>query len=253
MKDTQAYIERIRQLNADYQQLELSAVDASLHHLKPGQSLLARLTERDAEVERWDPYLRQRWWPVGVTAQGMLLIERPAHLRYEPQQFVELLGPIGQPYRFRKSLRNVLLIAYDTPPTPLAIMIPLLLRNQISITLVLLGDATRYQTGHLPPEIEVVRGNRELEWPDMVMTLGWADQVFVAVNPDDELNRFAEVLRLIESRRTDIPQNYLFGVFQPTLACGTGACQACTLRLQAGAKLACTDGPAFDLKQVVLR
>src|SRR5262245_14738081 len=123
MKDSQAIIERVRRINPNYQHLEL-AVDESLSKIKPGQSLLVRtapLTENN-----WHPYLREQWWPVSIN-NNKLLIERPTGVRYEPGQIVNALGPVGQPYRFRRTLRNVLLVAYDVPPTALLMTIPWLL------------------------------------------------------------------------------------------------------------------------------
>jgi hypothetical protein len=49
-----------------------------------------------------------------------------------------------------------------------------------------------------------------------------------------------------------VPKNYLFGVFQPVMPCGTGACQSCMLRANQGTSLICVDGPAYDLTQVDL-
>jgi hypothetical protein len=246
MKETKALIERIKRVNAGYQRLELS-VDESLLKIKPGQSLMARLSEN------WNPYLLQQWWPVHLT-RGKLIVERPDTERYEPGQIIPVLGLVGQPYRFRGSgsLRNVLLIAYDTPPTPLLMTIPWLLGNKISVTMVLLGSAAAYDTQHLPPEVEIELGNETFEWQNQIMTLGWADQVFVTVGPDDEMSRFTTVISKFRQLRQDVPRNYLFGIFQPLLPCGSGACHSCMLRTTQGTSLVCTEGPAFDLTQVTL-
>jgi hypothetical protein len=244
MQETQAIIERVRRINADYQHLELAVAD-SVGKLKPGQSLLVSLNET------WQPYLREQWWPVNVM-NNKLVIERPANLRYDPGQVVNVLGPVGQPYRFRRSLRNVLLIAYDSTPTALLMTIPWLLGNQISVTMVLLGSARDYDTQHLPPEVEIIRGDDEMNWQNRVMTVGWADQVFVVVSQNGEHENFTNFWHLFNDLRADIPKNYLFGVFQPILPCGMGACHACMLKMQQGMKLACVEGPSFDLTQVML-
>ncbi|HEX2620794.1 MAG TPA: hypothetical protein VHL11_11620 [Phototrophicaceae bacterium] len=246
MKETTAIIERIKRVNAGYQRLELS-VDDSLLKLKPGQSIMARRSDR------WDPYLLEQWWPVNLL-RGKLVIERPDSEQYEPGQVVPLLGVIGQPFRFRgsASLRNVLLVAYNTPPTPLLMTIPWLLGNKISVTMALLGSAAAYDTQHLPPEVEIELGGDEFEWENQVMTLGWADQVFITVGPDDEFQRFNQVIERFRELRHDIPRNYLFGVFQGLLPCGSGACHSCMVRTTQGTALVCTEGPAFDLTQVIL-
>ena len=84
------------------------------------------------------------------------------------------------------------------------------------------------------------------------MTLGWADQIFVVAHQDDELLRFGEVMRMVKERRNDIPESYIFGVFQPLLPCGIGACSACLLKVGKDLVPACTKGPTFDLTQVKL-
>ncbi|MCA9886925.1 MAG: hypothetical protein KC546_01080 [Anaerolineae bacterium] len=254
MRLTQAKIERIRRINPQVIHLELGMIDESLYRIKPGQTLLARLVDASGEPLAWDPYLREQWWPLGMTGQNTLIVEHPADPRYEPGQYVSLLGPIGEPYRFSQRAQNILLIAYDASPTPLTIMLTWLLRNQLSVTLVLLGSAREYSTDHLSAEVEVIRGEDGLDWPEQVMTIGWADQLFAVVAPDDELRHFQEIRELLLERKMVIPQYFAYGIFQPTTVCGTGACFACALRMSNSARprLACTDGPAFDLLDVRL-
>ncbi len=252
MKDTEAYIERVRHINDAVQHLELAVTDSSLRKMKAGQSLLVRFIDSNDEVECWDPYLRQQWWPVGVTRSGTLLVERPASQRLEPRQYLSLLGPVGEPYRFRRSLRNVLLVAYNTSPTPLLMAVPALLGNKVQVTMVLLGSARGYSTSHLHPELEIIHGGDGLDWPDQVMTFGWADQIFAVVAPDDELLYMSQLMQSVRDKRHDIPRNYIFGVFQSALACGTGACYTCALNTARGIALACVDGPALDLTKVLL-
>ncbi|HLV35171.1 MAG TPA: hypothetical protein VKY59_08670 [Spirillospora sp.] len=244
MQQTQAIIQRVRRINAQYQQVDLG-IEEQLSDIKPGQSLLVRRSKD------WQPYLREHWWPVRISSH-MLVIERPGHIKYEPGDIVSVLGPVGTFFRFRRSLRHVLLIAYDTPPTPLLSMIPLLIANQTSITLVLLGDATAYPTAHLPGQVEIIHGGADLEFDERVMTIGLADQVFAIVRPDDEVRRFGEIWRMVAELRADIRKNYLFGVFQAIQPCGAGACQACMVRLKQGTALVCIDGPTLDLYQVQL-
>jgi hypothetical protein len=252
MQESRGIIERIRRINQHYQYVEVAVENEALHKLKPGESLLIRFLDDDSTQQHWDPYLREQWWPAGNNASGALIVELPYHRRYQPGQVLSVLGPVGQAYRFRKSLRNVLLLAYDSPPLPLTAMISQLLHHSIAVTMVLLGSARQYPTEHLPPEIEVIQGENGLVWADQIMTLGWADQIFVVVGQDDEQNRFAQVMRMIEEKRIEVPANYLFGVFQPPLPCGTGGCSACLVRSEGELVAVCTRGPAFDLTKVQL-
>lgn len=264
MRDIQAIIERVRRVNEHYQHVEL-AVDEALVRIKPGQSLLVRRANDGETPEVWHPYLREQWHPVMISG-NKLVIERPAAMRYEPGEIISVLGPVGQPFRFRRTLRNVLLLAYHTPPTALLMTIPFLLANNVAVTLVLLGEAVHYATQHLPPEVEVLRGTppapkdqkpltveEELIWPNQVLTVGWADQVFAAVGQDDEMRRFYDVLAMLRRLRAEVPKNYLFGVFQPALACGVGACACCMIAAQGALHQVCMEGPAFDLSLVDFR
>ncbi len=246
MNETQAFIERIKRVNKHYQRIEL-AVDVSLTNMRAGESILARRIEKDYEIENWNPYLRELWFPVEIQSNKIIVVERPSNVQYIPGQKFSLIGPIGEPFRFRRSLRNILLMVYHTPPAPLLLTLKPLLAKEVSVTMVLMGTAKDYDTQHLPPEVEVVRAEEDLTWPDMVMTLGWADQVFVLVGQGDELSYFSQVMTLVRERRVDIPENYIFGVFQNVLPCGVGACYACILKTKEGTKLQCIDGPAFDL------
>ncbi len=243
MKDTQALIERVTRVNDTHQHLHLS-VDPSLMSMKAGQSVLAKVNET------WTPYLRQQWFPVKLTKKA-LVVERPAAEPYQPGQVVSLLGAVGQPFRFRRSLRSVLLLAYDTEPTPLLMTIPALIENKIGVTLVLCGVAAKYGTAHLPPEVEIIQGDSELNWQNRVTTIGWADQVFCAAAPEVESVLLARALAVFREVRADVQQAYLFGVFRPPLPCGIGACGACLIKVKGSdPQFACAHGPAFDLTQV---
>ena len=252
MNETRAIIERIRRINQHTMYVEIAVESRALQQLKPGESLLVRLLATDETREPYDPYLREQWFPAGLTGDQRILVERPYSDRYRPQQVLSVIGPVGHPYRFRKSLRNVLLVAYDAPPFALTSMISQLLHNNISVTLVLLGSARQYQTQHLSAEVEVIQGDDKLTWNDQVMTLGWADQIFVVAAQNEELVRFAEVVQRVRELRADVPANYLFGVFRPLLPCGVGACSACMLRVDGELVAACSKGPAFDLTKVKL-
>lgn len=239
MKETQAIIERVRRVNETHQQLYL-AIDPSLNGIRAGQSVLARLGNG------WTPYLREQWYPVDAQ-KNTLIVERPAGNRYEPGDVVSLIGVVGQPFKFRKTLRNVLLIAYDSEPSPLLMIIPSLLPQRVSVTLLLLGTARTYTTQHLPPEVEVLQGDDHLGWANRVTTVGWADQVFVTCGDEDQVTR---IWQLFTELRADIPSNYLWAVFHPPLPCGVGACSACMVKTKDGMHLVCSDGAALDMTKL---
>jgi hypothetical protein len=246
MRETQAIIERVTRLNEHYQRLQLS-VDPYVQELKPGQSFLARSTDGG-----WNPYLREQWWPVALT-QNSLIVERPGTEVYEPGEVVSLLGFVGQPFRYKRVLRNVLLIADDTAPTPLIMAGHQLVSNKVSVTLVLGGSAVQYPTAHLPPELEVIAADDDLNWPNQVLTAGWADQVFVAVRAQDEMERITHTWQMFNRLRKDVPKGYIFAIMHPILPCGIGACAACLVALREHEMMTvCTEGPCVDMTSLPL-
>jgi hypothetical protein len=245
MKETQALIQRVKRVNDTHQHIYL-AVDSSLNGLKAGQAVLAQ-----REGAGWMPYLRDLWFPVTIE-KTTFAVEISIRERYEPGEVINLIGIIGKPFRFRRTLRNVLLIAVDTPPTALIMPIAPLLINHVSVTLLLLGSAADYGTEHLPAEVEVLKGDGDLNWANRVTTIGWADQVFVTVAQADEMTYFRRVWALFRELRNDIPAGYLNGVFRPPMPCGVGACQACLLKVNGGVIALCEDGPSLDLTDIKL-
>ncbi|MDX2162985.1 MAG: hypothetical protein SF162_16840 [bacterium] len=244
MKELVLTIDRVRRISDTHQHVHLS-FEPSLINLRAGHSLLARVGD---PVE---PYLREHWHPVAVNRQEVI-VERPAAFLYMPGTPVTVLSMIGQPFRYRRNLRSVLFMACDTAPTPLLLALPALIANHVAVTLVLIGKAAAYKTEHLPPEVEVIAGDADFNWHNRVTTVGWADQVFVVVDPADEIAYYRRVWALFTELRAEIPKGYLFGVFQPPLPCGVGACGACMIRLKGGQGLACAQGPAFDLQEMAL-
>lgn len=243
-KETTATIERIRRVSANLQRLELG-VDESLRRIKPGQYVLARPTDS------WDPYLPQCWTPVALS-NNTVTFEQPGTDHYQPGQTVTLLGPVGAPFPLRPNLRNLLLIALDTPLTALALLATLAVRSKVGVTLVRSGEAQRYPLDLLPQEVEVLEGDLDSGWPNQVMTLGWADQVIAVAEPVYRLEHYQRLVERISELRAQIPQRFFLGLFDQALLCGMGACQGCALPHEGGHKLICVDGPAQDLTKVIL-
>lgn len=251
MKESHAIVQRQELLGGGYHRLELAISDV-LKDIQPGQCLLVR-PKAMRKQRVWHPYLRKVWYPTRVS-RTKITVEIIGSDRFDTGDVIDVVGPVGKPFEYRKTLRNVMLLAYNTPPLPLLMPIPALIANGVSVTLVLLGSATSYPTSFLQPEVEVIRGDDHedpLSWHNQVTTIGWADQVFAVVPPSDEITYFTQLWELFNRRRADLSKNYLFGVFQSVTPCGVGACEVCVVRTKAGMRLACVDGPAFDLAQVI--
>lgn len=239
MKDAQVIIERIRRAAPIVQRLEV-AVELPHKTVQPGQFFLARVTES------LDPYLREPWTPIRKKG-AILTFERPVGINYQPGQVISLLGPIGKPIQLRDAVRTLLLIAFDSAPISLLMLADEALERRVSVTLLLIGAARGYPLDALPPEIEIVRSDEKGQLPTDY--LKWADQV-VAVAPD--ASRYPQLFEVTQHTRTEVAPNFLSAIYQLPMPCGVGACSACAVRCKGGEKLACVDGPAFDLAEVSL-
>lgn len=246
MRETQALIERVRRVSDSIQQIDL-AVDPALAQLEPGQSL----SVRPLDAPGWDPYLRAHWVPVDVQS-GRVVVELPVGPRYAPGTAIDVISPVGRAIPFRGGLQHMLLIADDALPTPFMHAARVLTAAGTEVTLLLHRSARHYPLELLPPEIEVIAADDDWSWPEQVETLNWADQV-LALAPDqtqiDVYRRLYDILTQLRSHR--IPDGFICGLFYPRLACAAGACGACMVPSRK-ALLACTDGPAIDLKRVNL-
>lgn len=244
MRETQALIERVRRVGADWQHLDL-AVEPELANIQPGQTLLARHTSG------WDPYLREQWIPLGFKPdEGLLIVERPIAELYKPGDEVSLIGPVGMPFEINPVAGRLLLVALDYPPSRLLALMLQAIAEGLSVVLVLTGSARDYPLSELPAAVEVIHSDDPTTWPDQDRTISWADQVFAVTSPTYAELNYNQLWQDATRIRRALPQAFLFGVYTLPLPCGTGACLACLVRRKGADHLACIQGPAFNLAQM---
>jgi len=239
MQQAQAIIERVKRVSPTIQRIDV-ALDRSQQQFDPGQFFLARLTES------LDPYLREPWIPVWHEGHT-ITIERNTVQDFMPGQIVNLLGPLGKPIPMREGVRTLLLVAFESTPAALLLLAQNMLASGGSVALALLGRAVYYPLDVLPSEVEVYRGDSEGNWLEREEAVRWADQVVAVAPPPYDMPFYARLLQSIRDIRIDIPAGYAFGLVQPPMPCGVGACQACVVRCGSEELPACVNGPAFDL------
>jgi len=76
--------------------------------------------------------------------------------------------------------------------------------------------------------------------------LTWADQLCAAL-PEDQLAQLAEALRTVKYRWE---RGFASALLEAPLVCGLGACGVCAVETRKGQRLACVDGPVFDLRDL---
>lgn len=244
--------------------------------LTPGRFVLADL----------NGYLRTPLFPASLDApslntpmleagncEALVPPEHPA-AALRPGTSVNLIGPLGQGFEVPTPARRLLLVA-DTAHLP--VLLPLTRqkpsetgfcrsayeKNPVSLSVALLLSAPTaaelYPIRLLPPalEVHVVTADGSAGhhgpifelFPDLVR---WADCICVAADPAI-YSGLAEVVREVRigpghrfAQALVVPPN----AFRRAMACGVGACQGCAVEVARGTKLACTDGPVFNLLEL---
>jgi dihydroorotate dehydrogenase electron transfer subunit len=208
-------------------------------------------------------YLRTPLFPASLDAPGMegegfAALVPPTHPAavLRPGDRVDLIGPCGQGFDVPTATRRLLLVA-STAHLP--VLLPLASqkpgfpeRPGFSVAL-LLSAATAaelYPIQLLPPALEVHvvtidgsaghRGSVLDLFPDLVR---WADCVCVADDPA----LYPALAETVRDVRVGLGHRFAQALVAPPIACGVGACQGCAVPVARGTKLACTDGPVFDL------
>ena len=164
---------------------------------------------------------------------------------------IDLLGPLGNDYSIHPESHKLLLLAGGIGIAPLYFLAQEAKRKQCSVILIHgASKATHLYPRHLlPPEAELVlttedgtagkKGMITDLLPDFV---GWADQVF-ACGPIAMYKSMA-TQKLLKAKPVQVSLEVRMG-------CGRGVCYGCTVKTKGGLKQVCTDGPVFELDDVI--
>ena len=208
--------------------------------MRPGQFALVR------DPASFDPYLRRTAW-LYQTNSERLTLTLPAHdslvARTRVGDTLDLLAPLGRAVEFDTSARHVLLIGEAARIAPLIAIAQHAIAQSRSVVLATrpVSAEQAFPAHLLSPEIEYYNeGNlfdaKLIVWADMIVASG-SEELYRALADSVRAARyrleagFAQVL-------VDMP-----------MPCGTGACYACAIETARGIRLACTDGPLFDLAE----
>jgi dihydroorotate dehydrogenase electron transfer subunit len=245
-----------RELAPDRVLLWLSAPEVS-RGARPGQFVMVHPSGT------FDPFLPRAFWihrlRDGEDGEELaLLVQRAGRgasmiADAVPGQRLQVTGPLGRPLSFASSVRSLLLVAEGIGVAPLVWCSDEETDRGRSVTL-LLGAASAadlYPLDLVRSEVEVLvatedgsagsRGSVRSLVPEYMV---WADQIVVA-GPDRLYETLAVMLRRALWRR---PCTVLTNAQMP---CGTGVCGMCGMATRRkGVKLACFDGPAFELRDL---
>jgi dihydroorotate dehydrogenase electron transfer subunit len=172
-------------------------------------------------------FLAQRVEQGFLTAPGM-----PA--AWQPGTLLRLRGPFGNGFHLPHGIQRMALAAFGDSPARLLPLIPQALEQSIAVTLF-----SQVSPTNLPTAVEISHLD---ELPEAMQ---WAD--FLAIDmPGRQFNQLSRILKIDDPRQCSIPAQILIDAPMP---CGGMAnCGVCALPNQRQLKLACHDGPVFDLR-----
>jgi dihydroorotate dehydrogenase electron transfer subunit len=211
--------------------------------LTPGRFVLADLGD----------HLRAPLFPAWVDAENLDILVPPEHpaAALRPGASVNLIGPLGQGFQVPETTRQLLLVA-DAPHLPA--LLPLT-RQDRAISLLLSAPiaAALYPISLLPLALEVhlvtADGSAGHHGSPLDLFPGlarWADCICVAAHP----TVYPALAKIVREVRIEPGRHFAQALVAPPMICGVGACQGCAVEVGRDTKLACTDGPVFDLLEL---
>ena len=164
---------------------------------------------------------------------------------WSPGMDLYLRGPLGQGFSLPLSARRVGLIPFEVSPARLRGLIRPALRQGAAV--VLLCNSS---IDHLPDEVEVQPMSALQE------IVEWADFLAIDVSREnlngvrERLGKPAQVAA--EKRQAGLARTQAQILIDTPIPCGGVAeCGVCAVTLKSAWKLACKDGPVFELKEIL--
>lgn len=226
----------------------------------PGQYIFARVTDT------FDPFMRRPMSIHRIGADGEL--DHPTQIailygvsgsgtgllsRMVAGQTVDLLGPLGNGFTIRPESRKILLVGGGVGASPLVGMATKLLAEGRQVVL---AEGAGTQAALFPDEylpagmerhsitVDGSRGRKGFVTELVPEFWEWADQIFCC----GPLAMYGPLAKLLAG----LPgEHSVQCLVDAPIACGVGACDACTIETRHGPKWACIDGTAFELFDVV--
>ena len=196
----------------------------------PGQYLLA--SANDACEPIANPL-----FPASLPGET-LEIAPPLPPTWQPGTALQLRGPLGHGFNLPRSARHVVLVSRACSPLLLVPLAHLALAQGAEVALVSADPPSR-----LPQEIEILPPEQLAE------ALPWADYLGAAFALA-ELATFRRQAGIKIHLRFACPAEVLILTAIP--CAGLANCGACAVPTRHGWKLACEDGPVFDLNEMEL-
>ena len=166
---------------------------------------------------------------------------------------IEIMGPSGNSFSVLRGTKNLLLVAGGIGVAPLVFVAQEAARSNFQVTL-LAGAASSgqiYPENLLPPGINMVTATedgsagKKGRVTDLIPKyIDWADQVFSCGPMPMYKDMCRQSSTLLKGKPTQVSLEVVMG-------CGRGICYGCTVKTKHGLKEVCTNGPVFELNDVL--
>jgi dihydroorotate dehydrogenase electron transfer subunit len=186
-----------------------------------------------------DPYLRRVAWLYAVdSARVSFVMSTRDAVMARLGGMLDLLAPLGRAIHFDANTRRIVFIGEG------ARIVQLFALAQDAAAqgrqVVLVHRAEQIFPAHwLSPEIEYRTDADALD----AELIAWADAL-VASGSDESYRALADAIRAARYR---LEPGFARAFVDAAMPCGAGVCYACAIETARGVRLACADGPAFDL------
>ncbi len=170
-----------------------------------------------------------------------------------PKERIDVLGPLGNGFSIMPEAKNLLLIAGGIGIAPLAFLAQKAVENNYRVTLIEGGHSSGqvYPKHLLPPVINTViatengsAGKKGLVTDLIPEYITGIDQIFSCGPMAMYKAMYGQSSTLLQSKPTQVSLEMVMG-------CGRGICYGCTVKTKQGLKEVCTDGPVFELNDVL--
>jgi len=174
-----------------------------------------------------------------ANAEGGFIAAPPVPHIWEPGMCLDLRGPLGHGFSIPQGVHHLGLAAYGETTSRLYPLIEQALRQSAAVALFSEAPVTG-----LPSAVEIS------PLSSLPEALTWAD--FLALDlPLERLAELGDSLGLTEQRRLSCPGQAL--LWTPMPCGGMADCGVCAVQAGRNWKLACKDGPVFNLEDLVTR
>ncbi len=190
--------------------------------------------------------VREALFAAALTPDGFtvhLPMSHPAR-KMLPGTPVEMLGPLGRGFRLGEEHRLLLLAdATELPPLlPLTTAAPETALVVWAPSRGLLPPPERF-----PPSLELYLVGTEAEEPPLSNLIRWAGRILIACRAE----RLPDLATRIRAERLHPLPDFAQTLVRAPMPCGVGACDICPVETRQGMRHVCTDGPVFDLLELI--